>query len=152
MKIDLRNFKVDQLGFVFKDIEKHAKILENLFNIPKFTFLPPFSNMVKLRGKEISTTTKIGFSRNFNTQIELIQPIEGESLYKEFVDQGREGLHHISLFIEDLQLYIDQFQRFGYEVIYSGQIGKRVWAYLDTEKDLGLILELQETITRRKKK
>lgn len=152
MKIDLGNFKVDQLGFVFKDIEKHAKILENLFNIPKFTFLPPFSNMVKLRGKEISTTTKIGFSRNFNTQIELIQPIEGESLYKEFVDQGREGLHHISLFIEDLQLYIDQFQRFGYEVIYSGQIGKRVWAYLDTEKDLGLILELQETITRRKKK
>jgi len=152
MKIDLRNLKVDQLGFVFKDIEKHAKILENLFNIPKFTFLPPFSNMVKLRGKEISTTTKIGFSRNFNTQIELIQPIEGESLYKEFVDQGREGLHHISLFIEDLQLYIDQFQRFGYEVIYSGQIGKRVWAYLDTEKDLGLILELQETITRRKKK
>ena len=152
MKIDLRNLKVDQLGFVFKDIKKHAKILENLFNIPKFTFLPPFSNMVKLRGKEISTTTKIGFSRNFNTQIELIQPIEGESLYKEFVDQGREGLHHISLFIEDLQLYIDQFQRFGYEVIYSGQIGKRVWAYLDTEKDLGLILELQETITRRKKK
>jgi len=152
MKIDLGNLKVDQLGFVFKDIEKHAKILENLFNIPKFTFLPPFSNMVKLRGKEISTTTKIGFSRNFNTQIELIQPIEGESLYKEFVDQGREGLHHISLFIEDLQLYIDQFQRFGYEVIYSGQIGKRVWAYLDTEKDLGLILELQETITRRKKK
>lgn len=152
MKIDLGNLKVDQLGFVFKDIEKHAKILENLFNIPKFTFFPPFSNMVKLRGKEISTTTKIGFSRNFNTQIELIQPIEGESLYKEFVDQGREGLHHISLFIEDLQLYIDQFQRFGYEVIYSGQIGKRVWAYLDTEKDLGLILELQETITRRKKK
>ena len=152
MKIDLGNLKVDQLGFVFKDIEKHAKILENLFNIPKFTFFPPFSNMVKLRGKEISTTTKIGFSRNFNTQIELIQPIEGESLYKEFVDQGREGLHHISLFIEDLQLYIDQFQRFGYEVIYSGQIGKRVWAYLDTEKDLGLILELQGTITRRKKK
>lgn len=152
MKIDLGNLKVDQLGFVFKDIEKHAKILENLFNIPKFTFLPPFSNMVKLRGKEISTTTKIGFSRNFNTQIELIQPIEGESLFKEFVDQGREGLHHISLFIKDLQLYIDQFQRFGYEVIYSGQIGKRVWAYLDTEKDLGLILELQETITRRKKK
>jgi len=152
MKIDLRNLKVDQLGFVFKDVEKHAKIFENLFNIPKFTFLPPFSNMVKLRGKEISTTTKIGFSRNFNTQIELIQPIEGESLYKEFVDQGREGLHHISLFVEDLQLYIDQFQRFGYEVIYSGQIGKRVWAYLDTEKDLGLILELQETKTRRKKK
>ncbi|GAH96625.1 unnamed protein product, partial [marine sediment metagenome] len=39
-----------------------------------------------------------------------IQLIEGESIYKEFLDQGREGLHHISLFVEDIDSYIEYFE------------------------------------------
>ena len=152
-KIDLNNFRVDQLGFVFQDVEKQAKIFEALFNIPKFHFIPPFPNTINYRGNEVNVTTKIGFSRYFNnTQIELIQHIEGESIYKEFIDQGREGLHHISLSIDNLEFYLDQFQKSGYEVIYSGTISTQKWAYLDTEKKLGVLLELQETISRRKKK
>jgi len=152
-KIDLNNFRVDQLGFVFQDVEKQAKIFEDLFNIPKFHFIPPFPNTVNYRGNEVNVTMKIGFSRYFNnTQIELIQYIEGESIYKEFNDQGREGLHHISFFIDNLEFYLDQFQKSGYEVIYSGTISTQKWAYLDTEKKLDVLLELQETINQRKKK
>lgn len=152
MKIDLSNLRVDQLGFVFRDIEKQGKIIENLFTIPKFTYLPPFANNVRYRGKDVVSTTKLGFSRNFNTQIEIIQHIEGENIYKEFLDEGKEGLHHVSLFVENLQSYLDKFQKFGCEVIFSGKIGKQNWAYLDTEKDVGLLIELQETLNRRKKK
>jgi hypothetical protein len=148
----LSNLKVDQLGFVFKDIEKQGKILENLFNIPKFTYIPPFANNVRYRGRDVVSTTKRGFSRNFNTQIEIIQHIEGENIYKEFLDEGREGLHHISLFVENMQSYLDKFQTFGYEVVYSGKIGKQNWAYLDTERDVGFLIELQETLRRRTKK
>lgn len=152
-KIDLTKIRVDQLGFVFKDVEKQAKIFENLFNIPKFHFIPPFANNVIYRGKEVSATTKYGFSRYFNDiQLELIQHIEGESIYKEFIDQGREGLHHISLFIENMEGYIDKFQKFGYDVIYSGAISTQKWVYLDTETDLGVLLELQETFSRKRKK
>ena len=81
----------------------------------------------------------------------MIQHISGECIYKEFLDQGREGLHHISLFIENIEAYIEYFEKQGLEMIYSGSLGKQVYAYFDTEDTLGMLLEIQETRKRRKK-
>jgi 4-hydroxyphenylpyruvate dioxygenase-like putative hemolysin len=150
-KINLGNLKVDQLGFVYKDIEKQAKIFESLFNIPKFAVLPETTDIVKFRGKDGEVNTKIAISRQFNIQIELIQHISGECIYKEFLDQGREGFHHISLYIENIEEYIKYFENQGLEMIYYGSIGKQVYAYFDTEETLGMLLEIQETRMRRKK-
>ena len=151
-KINLGNLKVDQLGFVYKDIEKQAKIFESLFNVPKFAILPETTEVVKYRGKDGEVNTKIAISRQFNTQIELIQPISGESIHKEFLDKGREGLHHISFYVENIETYIKFFEKQGLEMVYYGSIGKQVYAYFDTEEALGMFLEVQETRKRRKKK
>jgi len=51
-KINFGNLKVAQLGFVYKDIEKQAKIFETLFNVPKFAVLPETTDIVKYRGRE----------------------------------------------------------------------------------------------------
>jgi hypothetical protein len=64
--------------------------------------LPPYVEHINYRGKETEITIKIGFSRNFNVQIELIQLIEGECIYKEFLDQGKEGFQHISCSVENI--------------------------------------------------
>ena len=151
-KINLGNLKVDQLGFVYKDIEKQVKIFESLFNVPKFAILPETTEIVKYRGKDGEVNTKIAISRQFNTQIELIQPISGESIHKEFLDKGREGLHHISFYVENIETYIKFFEKQGLEMVYYGSIGKQVYAYFDTEEALGMFLEVQETRKRRKKK
>ena len=150
-KINFGNLKVAQLGFVYKDIEKQAKIFETLFNVPKFAIIPETTEIVKYRGKEVEVRIKIAISRQFGSQIELIQHISGECIYKEFLDQGREGLHHISLFIDNIEAYIEYFEKQGLEMIYSGSLGKQVYAYFDTEDTLGMLLEVQETRKRRKK-
>ena len=150
-KINLGNLKVDQLGFVYKDIEKQARIFETLFNVPKFAILPETTEFVKYRGKDEEVNNKLAISRQFNTQIELIQPISGDSLYNEFIDKRREGLHHISFFVENIEAYIEYFEKQGLEMIYYGSIGKQVYAYFDTEETLGMFLEIQETKKRRKK-
>jgi len=150
-EIDLNSLKVEQLGFVYKDVEKQAKIFEETFNMPKFAILPETTQVVKYRGKDSKVNTKIAISRQFNIQIELIQLIEGESVFKEFLDQGKEGIHHISLFIEDIDSYIEYFESRGIEMVYSGSIGKRVYAYFDTVDTLGMFLEVKETRKRKKK-
>ncbi|MFX1387022.1 MAG: VOC family protein [Promethearchaeota archaeon] len=152
LRIDLSNLKIDQLGYVYKDIEKQAKIMENLFKIPKFTFMPNFSGTIKYRGKNSDITSKIAFSRNFNIQIELIQLIEGECIYKEFLDKGRQGLHHLAIFVEGMQSYIDLLDKLNYPIIQSGQIGRQAYAYFDTEESLGILLEIEETLKRQRKK
>ena len=136
---------------MYKDIEKQAKIFETQFNVPKFAILPETTEIVKYRGKEVEVHIKLAISRQFKAQIELIQHISGECIYKEFLDQGREGLHHISLFIENIEAYIEYFEKQGLEMIYSGSLGKQVYAYFDTEDTLGMLLEIQETRKRRKK-
>ncbi|MFX1447694.1 MAG: VOC family protein [Promethearchaeota archaeon] len=150
-KIDLGKLKVDQLGFVYKDIEKQAKIFETLFNIPKFAILPEYTEIVNYRGKDVEMTKKIATSRQFNTQIEFIQHLSGESVYKEFLDKGREGLHHISFYVENNEAYIEFFKNRGIGVIFSGSVGKQAYIYFDTEETFGMILEVQETKKRRKK-
>ncbi len=151
-KIDLQNLKVDQFGYVYKDVEKQAKIMESLFNMPKFNFLPPITGTVTYRGNDTKMTVKLGFSRYFNLQIELIQLIEGECIYKEFLDQGREGLQHVSCSVKDVEAYINHFKELGVEVVFSGLApGRRMFAYFDTQATLGIMLEIQGSIKRRKK-
>ncbi len=152
INIDLGNLKINQLGYVYRDIEKQAKLLESLYSIPKFAIFENKDNIYKYRGKDSRISTKIALSRIFNMQIELIQLIEGECIFKEFIDAGKEGLHHFGIFVENLQSYINEFQEKGYDLIHAGQVGTQKVAYFDTEKTFGILLEFQETIKRKRRK
>lgn len=146
--------KVMQLGYIYKDIKKQAKIMESLYDIPPFAFSEGKPETIVYRGKESIEHHSISISRFFNTQLELIQWNSGESLPKEFLDQGKEGLHHISLFVQDLDMYLEEIKKMGIEIIQSGTTGPSHWAYLDTEKTFGIIIEVQEIMSgsRRRKR
>ena len=152
LNIDLSSLKIEQLGYVFKDVEKQAKIMEIVYGIPKFTILEVNDLHIKYRGKDSIISQKIAFSRLFNMQIELIEQVKGDCIYKEFLDAGKEGFQHVSFFIEELDYYIDAFQKAGFNIIHYGQIGKQRFAYFDTEETFGLLFEFQETVKRKKKK
>jgi len=149
--IDLGKFKVDQLGYVYRDIEKQVNLLETVFGLPKFAFLVKNDSLCKYRGKDSKISTKLALSRIFNVQIELIQLIKGDCIFKEFLDSGREGLHHFGIYVDDLDSIIKEFTDKGYEILHQRIIAKQKVAYIDTEKDLGILLEFQETIRRRKR-
>jgi len=146
--------KVMQLGYVFKDIKKQAMLMESLFGMPPFAFSEGEPETIVYRGKESVVHMSLSISRFFNTQLELLQWNSGECLYKEFLDQGREGLHHISLFVQDLDKYIEEINKMGIEIIQSGVTGPSHWVYLDTEETFGIIIEVQEIMSsgRRRKR
>ncbi len=149
--INFGKFKVDQLGYVYKDIEKQAKLLETVYGLAKFAFLERKDSLCKYRGKDSMISTRLAISRIFNVQIEVIQHIKGECVFKEFLDSGREGLHHFGIYVDDLDSVVKEFTDKGYEIIHQRIIGKQKVAYFDTEKDLGILLEFQETIRRKKR-
>lgn len=154
IEMNLENMKIEQLSFVYKDIKKHAKIMEEIYGI-KFAVMENITHEgAKLRGKEASITLNYGFSRLFGVQIELQQPTDicGDCIFKEFLDQGREGLHAVGMYVEDLQITIDEFKKKGIEVLQEGRIGKQWFVYFDTENTFGALLEFQQTMKRRRKK
>ena len=151
--IDLSNLKINHICYIYKDVEKQAQILESLFKMQEFVFSEDLDHPAKYRGRDTKYSIKIGISRCFNMQIELFQWIEGDCIYNEFIDSKKEGLHHFGVFVENLQGYIDTFQNYGIEVLQTGKFPPRLtYAYMDTEKIFGAIIEFIELIKRKRRK
>jgi hypothetical protein len=77
--------------------------------------------------------------------VELIQPVEGPSIYKEWLDEHGEGVHHIAVMratmqdAEETEQYLDQL---GAPVIMEGRIGDSIrFFYIDAQPTLKVILE-----------
>jgi 4-hydroxyphenylpyruvate dioxygenase-like putative hemolysin len=79
-------------------------------------------------------------------QIELIQPLEGDSVYADFVRKHGYGLHHIAVQVEDMEAAINQAEVAGLTVAQYGEgygrDGDGSFAYLDTEEVIGTTVEL----------
>ena len=150
---NLGNLKIEQLSYVYKDIKKQAKIMEELYNIPTFAQMENISIIdATYQGKAVEPVLDYAISRLFNVQIELQQWKSGECIFKEFIDRGKEGLHSIGVYVEDLDVYIKEFNKRGIKLLQTGQTGKQKFVYLDTEKTFGILLEISTTVKRRKKK
>ncbi len=151
-EFNLGNLKIDQMSFVYKDIKKQAKIMEELYGVPKFGHMENITHQeATYRGKEVTIILDFAISRLLNTQIELQQWKSGDCLFKEFIDQGKEGLHSIGVYVEDLDAYIDEFKKRGIGVLQTGQVGKTKFVYLDTKQTFGVLLEISTTVKRRRK-
>ena len=83
---------------------------------------------------------------------EIIEPLEGESIYKDFLDEHGEGIHHVAFSGrkekgEELP-YESQIQEFisrGFPVTQSGVLKKQVqFHYFDTEKSTGTTFEIYD--------
>ncbi len=152
-EFNLGNLKIDQLSFVYKNIKKQAEIMENTYGVPKFAQMENITHQdATYHGKEVPIIVDYAFSRLFNIQIELQQWKSGDCLFKQFIDQGKEGLHSIGVYVDDLEEYINEFKKKGIEVLQTGQVGKQKFVYLDTQKSFGVLLEISTTVKRRKKK
>jgi methylmalonyl-CoA/ethylmalonyl-CoA epimerase len=100
----------------------------------------------QLRGKP-SDYTMIGAKYEVQPGLvfELVQPLEGDSIYQEHLERHGEGVHHIA-FIQRSSRESDALkERFidaGYPVTMSGRIGETIeFFYLDTEPLLHFVAE-----------
>ncbi|MHA1105784.1 MAG: VOC family protein [Promethearchaeota archaeon] len=151
-ELSLGDLKINQLGYVYRDIKKQAKILEEKLGLPKFAFLENKPAPYLYRGKETIVQTMLGFSRTLSIQVELIQLLKGECIFKEFIDTGKEGLHHFGVYVDDVDAIVKKYQEKGYQVVHQGlTAGVRKVAYIDTYDDLGVYIEFQQTKKRRKR-
>ena len=126
--------KVDQIGIVVKDMEATMKFYEKMFGIEPFPTVESAVDSAKL---------KIGLFQLGEVQIELIQVLEGENILSKFLEERGEGLHHLGFFVEDIEKELAKLEKGGIKVLERGTVlGVVKFAHLDTEKILGVVLEL----------
>jgi hypothetical protein len=84
---------------------------------------------------------RFAFGRAGGLEIELIEWLEGDTPHRDFIQQGREGMHHLRYRIDDLDYWLQRVCDLGFEVTWMARLSSDVgYAYCEREGD-PLVLE-----------
>ena len=140
--------EIIQIGIVVRDLEKVVDSYWATLGIGPWQIVrmePPILREVTLRGKPVEASMLAAIAKSGSIQLELIQPLEGLSIWKEFLAKRGEGLHHVQPLVQDPKVALAALKAMGVDVLMSGRIGDRIFYYMDTEPLLGIILEFIDT-------
>ena len=94
-----------QIAWVTTDLTATEEALTTLLGAKKWIRVPDVHfgpDSCTYRGRPADFVASISFSYAGDTQLELISPVSGESVYTEFLDRAGPGLHHICVEVDDV--------------------------------------------------
>jgi methylmalonyl-CoA epimerase len=141
--------RLDHIGLVVKDLEKAIEHFEFLGMGPTVPNVSSRTLDRKVYGKPVEGINNEGaFLEVDPIRLELVRPVQGDSIQKEFLDSRGEGVNHIAFVVDDLNTWVSRFEEAGFKVVYSGRYeeGGGV-AYLGTDSVGGVLIEFIQTIT-----
>jgi len=141
-----------QVGLVVRDLQESIEGYWKLLGIGPwkiYTYAPPALRETTVRGTPAAYSMRLAHAQAGPTQLELIEPLEGPSIYKEHLAAKGEGLHHIQSRVEDnIGAVLAAFAARGIGVLMSGKFGEGEFYYLDSEAALGVIYEIFQRKSR----
>ena len=127
-----QSWNLTQVGVVVRDMNKVVERLSSLGIGPFEPKILPPDRKEWSRGKPMDAEFNIQATRIGNVELELIQPIEGESPHKEFLETKGEGIQHVMFAVDDFEKEVDRLTKQGVEVLLRTKFpGGSGVAYLD---------------------
>lgn len=138
---------VHQVGIVVADLDaavaEHS-LLHGSDGWRVDVFGPGSVDELTVRGAPAEFSMRLAFHGSA-PELELIQPLEGASIYAEWLAERGSGLHHLAIAVTSLDEAVAQA---GFPVLQAGRgfapAGRGGFAYFDTVDALGYLLEAVE--------
>lgn len=126
--------KIDHIGIAVKDIDQGINLFKEVFGIePSLVYESEY------------TKAKIAFFPIGEVKIELIQPTNSESVMAKFLEKKGEGIHHVSLKVNDVDQSLGELEKKGIQLIDNKsrkvRENERV-AFLHPKSTHGVLFEL----------
>ncbi len=140
-------WRFDHIVMVVKDIESTF----NFYKCIGFeAFLDPVYGAVKdckIYGEMPETTHsfKVAYVRKDSLLLKIVQPLEGDSVYKEYLEKHGEGIARIHFYVEDIAQAKKDMEEKGVPVIF--EVGHHTHSELHFDsRELGgnTIIELRQ--------
>ncbi|MDQ0252971.1 catechol 2,3-dioxygenase-like lactoylglutathione lyase family enzyme [Evansella vedderi] len=138
---------VAQVGIIVKDIEKTSQAYADFFGVEKPPANPtdPLDKaQTNYKGDPTEARAKLAFFDMGSLQLELIEPDEHPSTWREFLDTHGEGVHHIAFVVKDMKATVAKMESRNMPLVQKGEYTGGRYAYMDTFNELKVILELLE--------
>jgi methylmalonyl-CoA/ethylmalonyl-CoA epimerase len=141
---------IDQIGIVVRDVQAMAETLYRTLGIGPFRLmewpLQGIDPQSTYHGQPRSYRIRLGFARAGAAQIELVQPLDDQSIWSDFLASHGPGLHHFRITVTNFDETVEGLHAAGFKNIASGtgaHIGSK-WAYFDTADLLeGIVIEVR---------
>jgi methylmalonyl-CoA/ethylmalonyl-CoA epimerase len=148
LKLDQPGLKPAQIAWVVKDLEKSKSFFQQMFGVKNFsstvtTRLEEYSG--SYYGELVKAENLVTMVYSGGTFIEIIQPVSGKSIFKDYLDHHPTGgIQHIaySTPLANLEHVISEFQRKGFPVVSSFDTTIAKIVFFDTRKEIGLFTEI----------
>ena len=138
---------ITQIGILVHDIEKTSQAYAEFFEVekPQCSITDEVDKaQTQYRGKRSDARAKLAFFDMGSLQLELIEPDHNPSTWRESLDKNGEGPHHIAFVIEGMNEKIAVLERNQMPLLQKGEYTGGRYAYIDTLRDLKVIIELLE--------
>jgi catechol 2,3-dioxygenase-like lactoylglutathione lyase family enzyme len=147
---------IAQMALVVEDLDRTVENYWRYFGIGPwhfYTYCRPLVKDMSYYGVEADYKMRIALSNFGPTRIELIEVIEGDTIYRDYIENHGYGVQHFGLLVENMEDALARAEAEGFRVIMDGSgfgpDGDGHYAYLDTEELLGVTLELISRPKRR---
>ncbi|MCS7462911.1 VOC family protein [Paenibacillus doosanensis] len=138
---------IAQIGIVVRDIEKTSQAYADFFGVdnPGWSLTAAADTaQTEYRGQRTEARAKLAFFRLGSLQLELIEPDEHPSTWREYLDEHGEGPHHIAFIIEGMMEKVTTLDRNRMPLLQKGEYTGGRYAYIDALGPLKMIIELLE--------
>ena len=101
-------------------------------------------NVANMRedGQSVERSWRLAISQVGHVQWELIEPLDEDGVYARFLAEKGEGLHHVGVAVPNFDETVAAQAERGNGVLLGGEYKGVRFAYLATERDLGLVTEI----------
>ena len=139
---------VTQIGFVVNDIEKTSQAFADFLGVekPQWSLTDTIDKTHgEFNGKPCPARAKLAFFHVGETlDIELIEPDETPSVWRNVLNEKGEGVHHIAFVVNGMKEKILALEGNGMKLLQRGEYTGGRYAYIDCVDQLKTIVELLE--------
>ena len=150
-KLSFLNNGIAQVAIIVEDLERAVENYWKLFGIGPwhfYTYGRPLVKRMTYHGEPADYRMRLALSYLGPMRIELIEILEGATVYTDFVKEHGYGVHHFGVLVEDIEQAIAEAEMAGLVMTMDGagfgSDGDGHYAYLNTEDKLGVTIELIE--------
>jgi hypothetical protein len=140
--------EIRQNGYVVRDIEAAMRHWVEVLGVGPWFYVEsvPIEDF-RYRGEPSDADVSIALANSGALQIELIQQRNSApSMYRDFLDAGREGLQHVAYWTTEFDAMLASVEERGIRIGQSGRIGGADgrFVYFETEAHPGTVVELSD--------
>jgi methylmalonyl-CoA/ethylmalonyl-CoA epimerase len=134
-----------QVAYVVRDIAEAETRFQQWLGVPSWFRMDnmEFGADCSYRGRQSDSAAHLSVGWLRDTQVELIEPLRGESLYREFLEAKGPGLHHLAFDVPDFAATVAALCEDGLELLMQGRVGPgSEFAYFDCETAGASVVEI----------